>query len=337
MLVDSQMHPATGPIDAVITWVDGGDPRHAAGRREALARRRRLSLTAIPGGKSPTRFSDNGELRYCIASIRRFMPWIRTIFLLTDDQRPGFLTTDFAERHGVRVVDHTQVFRGHEDVLPTFNSQSIETAMHRIEGLADRFVYFNDDVFVLEPTGPEEFFADGGVVLRGQWAPLRRFGPARMLLSSALNHLAHWRGIVRSMAVLPQYRSAERAGFRDRLLLAPHVPHPLRRRTLERYFEEQPDAFARNIAHRFRDMRQFVPVGLANHLEIARGTWRHSAAGDDLLICFNRDSRPAIEEKLRILRAGHVRFLCLQGLDNAAPEFRAVVDTLLAERIGAST
>lgn len=328
------MHEAIEPIDAVVTWVDGGDARHVAKRNGELAKLSRMSPTAIPGGRSETRFSDNGELQYSIASIRSFMPWIRTIFLLTDDQRPGFATASFCERHDVRVVDHTEVFRGHEEALPTFNSQSIETAMHRIRGLADRFVYFNDDVFVLAPTGPEQFFDGNRIILRGDWAPLPRFGPARMLLSSAFNHVASWLGIVRSMAVLPQYRAAQLAGFSDRVLLAPHTPHPLRKRTLRDYFDLNPRAFSENIRHKFRDMQQFVPVGLANHLELASGTAVHSPKKDHALICFNRDSDTTLERKLDALEAGTDRFLCVQGLENAKPEFQSRVMRFLQGRIG---
>ncbi|MDE8160206.1 capsule biosynthesis protein CapK, partial [Erysipelothrix rhusiopathiae] len=33
--------------------------------------------------------------------------------------------------------------------------------MHRIEGLSEHFVYFNDDMFLNKPVTPEDFFKEG--------------------------------------------------------------------------------------------------------------------------------------------------------------------------------
>ena len=57
-------------------------------------------------------------------------------------------------------------FVKHEDYipsefLPTFSSHVLELNMHRIPGLADHFIYFNDDVYLSAPTGPEDFFQGG--------------------------------------------------------------------------------------------------------------------------------------------------------------------------------
>ena len=118
-----------------------------------------------------TRFNDAGELEYCIRSILRFAPWFRRIHIVTDGQKPRILErlagTPHAERF--RVVDHAQIFRGHEQALPTFNSRSIITMLWRIEDLAEHFVYFNDDMALLRDVAEEDFFRDGRVVLRGQW------------------------------------------------------------------------------------------------------------------------------------------------------------------------
>ena len=48
-----------------------------------------------------------------------------------------------------------------EKYLPTFNANTIELNLHRIEGLAEQFVYFNDDMFITDHVKPEDFFRDG--------------------------------------------------------------------------------------------------------------------------------------------------------------------------------
>ena len=45
--------------------------------------------------------------------------------------------------------------------LPTFNSNAIEMNMHKIKGLSEQFVYFNDDMFLTNKVFPEDFFKDG--------------------------------------------------------------------------------------------------------------------------------------------------------------------------------
>ena len=114
--------------------------------------------------------SDNDEIRFCLRSIRNYAPWVRTIWLVTDDQVPAAIDRQRAELDNIRIVDHREIFRGYEQLLPTFNSLAIETMLWRIKGLADRFLYFNDDMMLVGPVEPTDFFSsDGKVNLRGWW------------------------------------------------------------------------------------------------------------------------------------------------------------------------
>ena len=56
----------------------------------------------------------------------------------------------------ISVIDHSQIME--ESIIPTFNSNTIECNMHRIPGLLENFLYFNDDVFVgQEINWPQDF------------------------------------------------------------------------------------------------------------------------------------------------------------------------------------
>lgn len=143
-------------IDVVVTWVDGRDPKHRAKRKRYLA---------DPNDAQPERaarhwrrFCDNDEIRFCLRSIRNYAPWVRTIWLVTDDQVPASIHQRRAKCEGIRIVDHREIFHGYEHLLPTFNSLAIETMLWRIEGLADRFLYFNDDMMLVGPVKPTDFF-----------------------------------------------------------------------------------------------------------------------------------------------------------------------------------
>jgi hypothetical protein len=140
------------PIDVVYTWVDGSDPQWIARNREALVK------NGFPEPAKSLRFANHEELRYSMRSIERYMPWVRRIFLVTDHQRPSWLKDGESK---VTIVDHSEIFPDRK-CLPTFNSTAIEANLHRIPGLGERYVYFNDDMMIGTPFEPEDFFSPDG-------------------------------------------------------------------------------------------------------------------------------------------------------------------------------
>jgi len=103
----------------------------------------------------------------------RFAPWLRRIHIVTDRQTPSLIkaleNTPYRDR--IRVVDHSEIFRGFEENLPTFNSSTILSVLWRIDDLAENFLFLNDDFALLQPVKPTDFFIDDKVVLRGKWRP----------------------------------------------------------------------------------------------------------------------------------------------------------------------
>ncbi|GAA5153735.1 hypothetical protein GCM10023340_36230 [Nocardioides marinquilinus] len=145
-----------GEVDAVYTWVDGSDPAWDAARAARLDALDdpRLRERASSGR---ARYLDRGELRYSLRSLHLFAPWVRRIHVVTAGQVPAWLDVDHPRIH---LVDHADLLP--PEALPTFNSHAIETALHRIDGLAEHFVYLNDDFVLGRPTRPEAFFGPGG-------------------------------------------------------------------------------------------------------------------------------------------------------------------------------
>ncbi len=144
------------PVDVVYTWVDGSDPAWNAAREQRLAGVTGTAQTRESSGQA--RFLAHDELRYSFRSLHLFAPWVRRIHLVTAGQVPDWLD---AGHPMVNVVDHSQILPA--DGLPTFNSHAIETSLHRIEGLAEHFVYFNDDFLLGRPVRPETFFTAAGL------------------------------------------------------------------------------------------------------------------------------------------------------------------------------
>ncbi len=226
------------PVDAVYTWVDGSDPefrasflRHSSSRPEGDGSRGRGDNSA-----RRDRFRDNGELRHSLRSLAAYAPWVRRIHLLTSGQVPRWLDRSDPRLHLVR---HEEVFED-PGVLPTFNSHAIEVNLHRIPGLARRFLYFNDDVFLGRPVRETDFFLPGGGerLLLQNWAMTAalREGSARdRSLAHTVELLDRLWGPPRLPRLLPAH--APRAYDRDRI------------RELEALL---PGEFRETAAHRFR-------------------------------------------------------------------------------------
>ena len=304
------------PIDAVITWVDGNDEQHQKKRLKVLEEETGAIRNELKTGRDPTRFMDNGELYFCIQSIRTFLPWIRTIHLVTDNQRPGFLTPELQKNYNIRIVDHKKVLASYEWALPVFNSRTIETALWRIPGLAPHFIYFNDYFVITRELSPDDFFIGEKVVLLGEWSTITRYGAVRMKCNNWATLLAkNLLGITRSMHLLLQIRSARLAGFTGQYFRVPHIPHPIRTETLRSWFDKHPNLFKKNIAYKFRNVDQFSAINLAHHIEIKEQRAVLKAVDEFVMINGEMDFGFTLKIKLSKIENSGTKFVCLHGLE----------------------
>ncbi len=317
-VVDNARPPVPGhpfEVDAVITWVDGDDPVHRA-RREAVLGAATLTHAAA----RPTRFGDCGEVEYCVASLLKFAPWLRTIHIVADRQRPDFMArvdgTPLAAR--VRIVDHAEIFAGYEKYLPTFSNRSIEAMLWRIPGLAPGFLYLNDDFMLLRAVQPTDFFDAGGIVLRGHWRGGRWRTLAQSLRSGARRLAGRGAAVERPGNHLAQQLSARLAGYRDRFFQVPHVPHPVRTRTCADWYAAHPDLLEKNVSYRLRSAEQFLTVNLAHHLELAAGTARIDNRLRSLRLSPASEDAATIAARIADADADpRLAFACVQSLDKA--------------------
>ncbi len=138
-------------IDFVITWVDMNDPKW-----QAKFSKYSNNKNNTKNGVSEARFRDNGFLKYWFRGVEKFAPWVRKIHFVTDGQKPEWLD---ASNPKINLVNHEDFIP--EQFLPTYNSVVIERYMYRIPGLAEHFVYFNDDFYIINNIGKERFFQNG--------------------------------------------------------------------------------------------------------------------------------------------------------------------------------
>ncbi|HEY0893488.1 MAG TPA: Stealth CR1 domain-containing protein [Cellvibrio sp.] len=324
------------PIDAVITWVDGADPKHKAKLDTYLA----SVGGSRPRAASPARFNSVGEIEYCVVSLLRFAPWLRTIFIVSDQQQPDFISrlagTVYESR--VKVVDHSVIFAGYEQHLPTFNSMSISSMLWRIPGIAEQFLFLNDDFALIRPLQPTDFFRGNKVVLHGVWRPQTDWRLAKRISTLVKRVLGQGEKNekderVRFIGV--QENGAKMLGFDRKVFQLEHNPHPWKRSSWQQYFVANPAALDKNIGFKLRSAQQFVPEGFSAHYEIKTG----NAVIDNSIKTLQL--KPADQAILRLKsklllaeRDTSYAFVCVQSLENASKETFALIINWLDSKIG---
>ena len=316
-------------IDAVITWVDGDDPRHRA-KREQYGNRRMLSQNDVAGN---TRYASLGEIFYCVASLNRYAPWLNKIYIVTDEQNPmldEWLANHFPEGTiPMEIVDHKVIFRGYEEFLPTFNSISIESMTWRIPGLSEHYIEFNDDLILAAPTRPDDFFTeDGKVVCYG-----KRYRSLYVRLSNILRR--HRDGSKQVSFRQTMRNAAEILGERKYFIKIYHTPKALLRSVYERYFASYPDNLLSNVRHRFRVPSQFNVEEMQYLLLQREGRMVMRRAYDDLLYLKPKRDNEYITKKLAEFdsKANH-KFGCFNSLDMMTEEGRTMTIEWIKRRIG---
>lgn len=299
------------PIDIVITWVDGNDQRLAAQRRK-YAQTDELKHDDVGG---TTRYASIGEIKWCVASVNRFAPWVNHIYIVTDGQDPNFtpfLKENFPEGYiPVDIVDHKDIFRGFEQFLPTFNSLSIETMLWRIPGLSRHFIEMNDDVMFGAPVCPKDFFAGEGVPIcyaTRDCLPLTR-------LTRLVKRYSN--GKLRPTTKGYVIAAAQVAGNHWTYLRLSHTPKALIRDAFEECLGQHPELIERNVRHRFRDTEQFDSEEL-HYLHLARNKRLCVMKPNDVLFYLQpKKKKDYVLHKLARLRAGNYKFCCFNNLNQA--------------------
>lgn len=152
---DNQNNKIEFPVDLVYLWVDGSDKEWLAKKELYLENSGKiLGNEAV----AECRAKDNDELKMSLRCVEKYMPWINKIFIVTDNQIPKWLDTTNPK---IQVVFHKDFMP--EEILPTFNSASIEMYLHKIPNLSEHFIYANDDMFINQKLTPDFFFTKEGM------------------------------------------------------------------------------------------------------------------------------------------------------------------------------
>ena len=310
-------------IDIVIAWVDGNDLE--------LKKKRHKYLTGDDASDavSDTRFASNNEIYYNIASILKYVPFCRHIYVVADNQRPEFID-EFAAQglcavDKIRVVDHREIFRGFEEYLPTFNTRSIESMLWNIEGLSEYFIYLNDDFFFNAPAQVEDFLKTDSLVIYGHWQnsfALKVKLKYRQLMSRQFGKP------IQPKHMIAQMLGADVLGFK-KFFEIHHYPHIVDRHALKDYLLEHPQLLETQIKFKFRSVEQLNPISLMNHIKIQK---QQAELKPDLELAYlkNQDS---LNSFLQALHNLDIKYGCIQSLDQLDRDAANNISTAMQEKL----
>ena len=306
-------------IDAVISWVDGYDPIYQQTLKLFCDQNHIDQRMAL----EPTRIQQCNEIYYCLHALRRFAPWIRNIYIITNQQTPSAVTalqgTPFGDQ--IKIIDQNDLLLELGSTLPVFNSLSIEWLIWRIHGLSNQFLYLNDDFFIIRPVSPDDFFRQHRCVLRGQW----KTQTTQKWTFHMKQHVQTWLKSARSKPKTNPHRawqehSAQLAGWTKQFYLLPHAPFPLNVDTFNTYFKQNPQLFADNIRYPFRHPKQISCIPLMLHTCLKQNNAIDNAHHATIMV--NGAAHSFKKIKSRLNHAHHnatTLFVCMQSIDQAPP------------------
>ena len=308
-------------IDAVITWVDGSEPNFKLKLEENLKNKKIINI----------QYLQANEIHFCVASIIKFAPFIRKIFIVTDNQKPNLNEVGhLVSLNKVEIIDHKEIFRDNMDSLPTFNIRSIDALLFKIKNLSNKFIYFNDDMFLIKETSKEEWFKDNKAVLTGSWTKTYN-NKLIKTISQRIKNLLN----IRPSFNAAQSKAANIVGFHNKYFKSYHCGRPQIKSVIKDFYDKNPQILTNQIRHKFRDGRQYMPYSLCWHHLIKENL--HVESSSNKLVEINKSRNLSAKKLEKILRSidlkAEVKFLNIQDLNMAEPETQQVFQNWFIKKL----
>jgi hypothetical protein len=283
------------PIDIVYLWVDGSDPNWLS-IKNSYSKIHQKETVFVGDACIDSRFLDHEELKYSLRSLVKFAPFFGHIYIITMNQRPNWLL----DHPQITIVDHQEIFNDLED-LPTFNSQSIEAHLHRIPGLSEHFIYFNDDVLLGKKVSPYDFFTrDGKINVLFE----RGFTVSP---SPEVQSTLYRKAWVNSNRLLDTYFMEEP---RRRLS---HAPFALRKSLIQEVECLFPCVFRSNSSHKFRTDQDFnLTNGLLQYIWLYQGYVERGRLTNKMISCYSDERFVETKKALDSFLANPLHTFCIQ-------------------------
>lgn len=322
-------------IDFVVTWVDSNDPEWQKEFNAYLPQDHSMNDIRVE------RYRNWENLRYWFRGVEKFAPWVNKVHLISCGQIPDWLNLNAPKLHFVKHSDYIPA-----EYLPTFSARPIALNLHRIDGLAEHFVLFDDDIFLIDKVRPERFFKKG---LPCDKAAFNVIVPIIPFIHKEYNNLCvinssfqkhemirkhFWKWfspqagtkLLRTLFLLPWPRFT---GF-----YCHHLPQVFLKSTFEEVWERHEEVMLRTTATRYRSITDVCPWVL-RYWQLAKGTFvPFNVEKDGINILISNTSLPKI---VKIIERQKKKIICL-GEDGKTPyetakeQINAALNKILPEK-----
>ena len=264
-------------IDFVVLWVDPSDTEWQLNRKEY---RKNAKLDDSMDDREE-RYRDWGLFKYWFRGVEKYAPWVNNVYLVTCGHVPEWLNLECPK---LRIIKHSDIMP--RDALPTFNSNAIELCVHNIPGLSEQFVLFNDDMFIIKPVKPSNFFKGGKPVNTMALFSLMPSSNGQFFYKVLANNVSiinkHFNFSTSRKKNLGKYLSLKQRewviftypsliynqfiGFRDF-----HIAVSYLKKTFDEVWKEERELLEKTVYSRFRDNDENVSHWLFNYWQFASG------------------------------------------------------------------
>lgn len=338
MLYEMKQEHYNEPIDIVLPWVDGSDPVWLEEKRNYAIAAGKVDVSS----NTASRWRDWNNLQYIFRGIEKYMPWVRTVHFVTVGHLPAWLNTEAEHLH---IVKHTDFIP--ESYLPTFNSNTIELNIHRIPGLPEHFINFNDDMFVIGVTQPEDFFSPSGLP-----RDMAVLSPAPVFREVMCNVEVNNLGIINeyfSIEDVKKNRSKWYSSLYGKMVLRTmifshfhtilgifeqHIPFSYNKSTFEEVWEKEGPFLDTICRNKFRT-RDDVNEWLMRQWQIMSGEFEPRSKKFGQLFDLSNDNSEALKA---LQNPGKLRLVCLNDtpavtdFERVKEEIDTALDKLLPEK-----
>jgi hypothetical protein len=296
------MNETSEKIDIVYLWVDGEDPVWRAKRHQALTNSNDIERQQLAKhGDVAGRYRDNQELRFNLRALEKFFPSHGHIYLVTDGQIPSWLQLS----ENITLIDHASIIP--KTALPVFDSGHIESYLHHIPNLSEKFIYLNDDVFFGAPVHADNWFGKHGVAVFKEQAQVPDYAVLQKDETALVNASILSKQWLQQR--YPLYQHVHR--------IFAHAPRPMLKSVMMELEDEAPELFEQVRQTVFRDwQRPPIVPDLVPRWMLMRGL-AHLREIDYRYICSGDINAEQQFEDL-IKHFGDLAFFCINDTsDNA--------------------
>ena len=296
-------------IDLVYLWVDGNDEKWLAKYNALIGNVEGKDEITCKG-----RYANSDELKYSLRSAEKHAPWIRKIFIVTDNQTPDWLDVTNPK---IKIIDHRDIMP--EVSLPCFNPSVIEIFLYKIPDLSEHFLCANDDTFFCADVQPDFFFAkDGYPIVRLKRKPFGKLHYWGKFLIG--KKPGHYRTIVHKASVLVEKNFGK---------YYPGVPHhnidaytkSNFRTTIEDVFWQQAEISLSNHVRAYGDLHRSVVSYYA--LAVGHGHLKYAEKRESIRVSVDKP------DYMKYLHRYQPKLLCLNDCQHATDNDRERIKPFL--------